>query len=136
MAVALLPPSLKGSRFLTVREVSGNGPSSLASFSSIDSIAAAEELVGRSILARLDDLPANVELLDRESLIGCLVVDRALGTLGTLVEILAGPAQDVYRIEGTDGELLVPVVPEFVIGLEGSTLMLQLPDGTVLSGEG
>ena len=136
MTVALVPPALKSDRYLEVRSASSpEGSSQLVSFAGIDSIGDAQELVGKTVLARMDDLPEDIELLDRESLIGKRVIDASRGELGRVAEVMAGPTQDVFVLEGASGQLLVPVLPEFVESIDVDTIRLSLPWGAVLEGE-
>lgn len=136
MTVALIPPALKTDRFFMVRHASSReGSSQLVSFDGVDSISAAQELVGRYVLARIEDLPEDIDLLDRESLIGMQVFDEELGCLGTLAEVIAGPAQDVFMIAGESSELLAPIIPEFILGIDDEGIHLSLPEGALLESE-
>ncbi|MDO5107082.1 MAG: 16S rRNA-processing protein [Coriobacteriaceae bacterium] len=138
MEVALVPPALKTSRYHTVaRADAQGGPAQLVAFEDVASLSEAAELVGRTVLARLDDLPATVALMDREALVGTCVRDRTLGLLGTITEVMAGPAQDVYVLDRGGAEVLVPVLPEFVVGRgDDGCVLLDLPEGAVaLEGE-
>jgi 16S rRNA processing protein RimM len=49
-----------------------------------------------------------------EDLIGCAVVDVAGRARGTVRATFWNGAQDVLTLEGPDGELFVPAVPEFI----------------------
>ena len=134
MTVAIVPPQLKSNRYLTVADVDDSGGSALlVSFDGISSINDAQELVGRHILAKVDDLPQNIDLLDRESLVGRRVFDAAGNCLGMVLEVMAGPTQDVYVLSGDAGEVLVPVIPEFVVSVDAESIVLDLPDGILSS---
>ena len=138
MEVALVPPALKTSRYHTVAQADAQGgPAQLVAFEDVTSLSEASELVGKTVLARLDDLPATVALMDRDALVGACVRDRTLGLLGTISEIMAGPAQDVYVLDRDGAEVLVPVLPEFIVGRDDDgSVLLDLPEGAVaLEGE-
>lgn len=134
MEVALVPPALRTPRFLTVARAAGSdGVSQLVSFEGVDTLSAAKELVGKTILAREDDLPDEVEVFGKDALIGTRVEDLTLGYLGVVEAVLAGSEQDVFVLRDTDCELLVPVRDEFFEGYsdEGS-IILDLPEGSIL----
>ena len=86
MEVALVPPALKTSRYHTVAHADAQGGrAQLVAFEDVASLSDAAELVGRTVLARLDDLPETVALMDRDALVGTCVRDRTLGLLGTMI---------------------------------------------------
>lgn len=135
MEVALVPPALKTGRFLKIAAAdSGSGSSQLVSFEGISTIGDAQELVGKTVLAKLDDLPEEVGFLDREALIGSSVFDAKLGYLGSISAIMAGPDQDVYAIEYDGEELLVPVRREFIVDARDGEIHLDLPEGAIMMG--
>jgi 16S rRNA processing protein RimM len=49
-----------------------------------------------------------------EDLVGCTVIDEQGRERGQVVATFWNGAQDVLTVEGPDGELLVPAVPEFI----------------------
>ncbi len=50
-------------------------------------------------------------------LVGCTVQDRNGLNLGTVVEVLAMPSTDVYRVDGPKGEVLIPAVEDFIVAV-------------------
>jgi len=136
MEVALVPPLLKRDRWHVVRSVtSGDGRGQLVSLSGCDGIGMAQELVGLTILAHVGDLPSDYLVHDAEALLGRTVEDEAHGTLGTITEVMVGTANDVWVVEGPYGEVLVPVVDEFVVDCgESGPIHVRVPDGTVPAG--
>ena len=114
MEVAVLPPRLKGPRWLDVANVSGGGPSQLVAFEGVDDMEDAESLIGREVLVRASDLPRDLYLEAAGLLVGRDVTDVTMGELGIVTDVMGGPAQDVLVIEGPWGEVLLPVVPEIV----------------------
>ncbi len=132
MEVALVPPSLATNRYLVVaRAGRSDRASQLVAFEGVDSIGEARELVGKTLLVRMDDLPSTIDLLDKDELVGRSVTDSRLGYLGTVSSVLAGPSQDVYVLDGPRGELLVPILPEFVLSSDGDAIELALPNGVL-----
>ena len=132
MRVALVPPELGSDRWLVVESADEGVTGQLVGFVGVDEIGVAEALVGRHVLARIDDLPDDVMLHDVEALLDRAVRDAELGELGTIVEVMVGPANDVWVIEGTYGEVMLPVVPEVVTDVPPSgPIVVRAPRGTV-----
>lgn len=96
-----------------------------------ETIEAAQPLVGSDVLLSWDDLP---ELAEDEyywhQLQGLKVLDRQLGDLGTLSELLTTAAHDIYVVKGPFGEILIPVVSEFIaeIDLKSGVVRVDLPE--------
>ncbi len=137
MRVAVVPPLLKGDRWHTVGSVSADGgPGQMVALSGVRDIAAADELVGKTLLADVADLPEGYALHDADALLGREVVDERYGALGTIDEILVGVANDVWVIQGPYGEVLVPVVDEVVSPPDGEgPIRVSVPAGTIDDGE-
>jgi 16S rRNA processing protein RimM len=96
----------------------------------IDGRDAAERLRGKYLEVAAGEL---AELPEGEyyewQLIGLQVLDPRGRRLGRLEEVLEYPANDVYRVEGQQGELLVPAIREVVseIDLEAGRMVVDLP---------
>jgi 16S rRNA processing protein RimM len=99
-----------------------------------ETINLAEKLVGAEVLMRLADLP---ELDENENywhqIQGLTVVDRQRGELGTLQDMFATPAHDIYVVQGPFGEVLIPAVPALIIAVDlaGRRIEVDLPEGLV-----
>ena len=106
MRVCLTPPDLEGERFRTVLSV--------IAFSGVASISDAEALVGKLVLASRADVPDVVREQSVLSCVGRSLVDTRHGDIGVVEEVMQLPANDVWRVEGPFGELLVPVIPDVV----------------------
>lgn len=132
LTVAVVPPALKGRRSLAVREASGTGAGQLVSFEGVSDIGAAQKLVGKHLLAAVDDLPDDFARMDLTQIVGREVMDTRLGLIGEVTEVLVGPTQDVYVIEGPFGEVMVPAVDAFIadVPTEGA-IVCTLPDSMV-----
>ena len=60
-------------------------------------------------------------------LIGFSVFDTRVGAvIGTLAEILSLPAGDIYRVQGKNGDILIPARPEFTRGIDPDTRTLTV----------
>jgi 16S rRNA processing protein RimM len=78
--------------------------------------ATAERLVGRYLEAPAQPLPADTYYWHQ--LIGMAAVDEAGNELGTVVEVFRAGENEVYRIEGPSGELLVPALRDVVRSID------------------
>jgi 16S rRNA processing protein RimM len=96
----------------------------------IDGRDAADRLRGKYLEVAATDL---AELPQGEyyewQLLGLQVVDPGGHRLGRLEEVLEYPANDVYRVEGRGGELLVPAIREVVreVDLKAGRMVVDLP---------
>ncbi len=99
-----------------------------------DSIDLAEPMVGSQVLLEEHLLP---DLNDDEyywgQLEGLHVVDRERGDIGKLQQLLSTAAHDTYVVTGRLGEILIPAVHQFVLGvdLDAGVMQVDLPDGLI-----
>ena len=132
MEVVPVPPALKGARTFRVTSVSDGPAGQLVSLAGITSIGAASELVGKTLLVHEEDLPDDFALRDVGRLVGREVVDAALGDLGRIDEVMRGVANDVWVVRGPHGEVLIPVVDEFIVSLgDEGPISVKVPEGLV-----
>ncbi len=91
----------------------------------VDDRAAAEQLAGRYLEAPITPLPPGTYYWHQ--LIGLSVVDEAGADLGKVVEIFRAGENEVYRIEGPPGELLIPALRDVVraIDLESGRMVVH-----------
>lgn len=130
--VTVVPPRLKGPRQRMVVSCSGDEAGQLVRLSGVDDLGAASELVGRTLLVAEGDLPEWFALHDVPTLIGREVRDERLGDLGTIGEVMRGPANDVWVVEGPLGEVMVPVVEAYVVELPSDgDIVVSLPASLV-----
>ncbi len=78
--------------------------------------AAAERLVGRYLEAPANPLPPGTYYWHQ--LIGLAAFDEAGNELGQVVEVFRAGENEVYRIEGPSGELLVPALLDVVRSID------------------
>ncbi len=92
----------------------------------------AERVVGASLVANREDLPAPEEgtwyLAD---VVGSEVVTEDGTLLGKLDEVLRLPAHDVYVVRGESGEVLLPATQEVVreMDLDARRMIVRLLPG-------
>lgn len=137
MTVVPVPPALKGSRKFSVISVeSDDREGSLVTFDGVATISDAEELVGKTLLVEEDCLPENFSLVNASLLVGREVIDVEHGSLGEITEVLVGPTQNVWVIEGSFGQVMMPAVDEFIIEdpVEGP-ITVSIPQGLLRLGE-
>lgn len=132
LRVCVVPPLLKGDRWHEVLSV-GDGPNGqLVRLSGIDDLGGSEAIVGRSLLASATELPDDLAMHDAGELVGRDVVDVSRGTVGRIIEVMMGPANDVWVVDGEAGETLIPVVDEMVVDLpDEGDIVVDLPLGLV-----
>jgi len=66
-------------------------------------------------------------------ILGLTVRDEAGNELGTVADVLRYPASDVYVVRGSAGEIMLPAVREFVLGVDiaARTMTVRLIEGMV-----
>ena len=131
MRVHLTPPALKRERISIVESLSVAPEGARVRFSCAHDLDEAEGIVGCYVLASCDDF----ELGRLDSAVGDLlgrsVVDERFGDLGSIVEVMETPANDVWMLDGSPhGEVLVPVIDEVIIELpEEGAITVRIMDG-------
>jgi len=135
LQVAIVPPPLIGPRCLVVRRCTDALSGQLVAFEGMDSLRDAADLVGKTLLARMADLPSDLVMHDVDALIGRSVRDVLHGPLGAIEEVMRGPVQDVWVVRGEHGEVLVPAVEAMIreLGPQGD-IVVELPSGLVDEG--
>lgn len=131
LEVVAVPPELRGPRSHVVLScATDDRAGALVSLSGVSDLRAAEALVGKTLLAREADLPADLALHDAERLVGREVVSAGEGDAGTIAEVLRGPANDVWVVRGERGEILLPVIDEVVSEApETGPITVRVPAG-------
>jgi 16S rRNA processing protein RimM len=107
-------------RSFTVRSVRSHGPRLLVTFEGIDDRTAAQTLVGTSLEVPESWLPPLPEgsWWSYEAT-GCMVRTESGRELGTVEEVLAYPAQDLWRVvDPTGAETLIPAVDAFIVSVD------------------
>ncbi|MBR2834525.1 MAG: 16S rRNA processing protein RimM [Coriobacteriales bacterium] len=131
MEVCLTPPDVQGPRFYTIDRV--NQDTNLVHFKDCNSLDKAETLVGKTVLAKREDVPEVVEEQELFDCVGHHMVDMAKGDIGIICELMVLPANDVWRVKSeTYGEVLVPVIEDVLISLPkcaGDPVVVELMPG-------
>ena len=98
----------------------------------IDDRNASELLRGKDLYIEKAELELGEDTYFTDELTGCAVVDEEGNKLGTLAEVIANPAHDLYRVEREDGSsFLMPAVKAFITALEPENRLIRvsLPEG-------
>ena len=103
----------------TILEAGWGGRVPILRLEGISDRAAAEKLAGRYLEAPANVLPPDTYYWHQ--LIGLAAVDEAGTELGEVVEVFRAGENEVYRIEGPDGEILVPALREVVRSIDLAT---------------
>jgi 16S rRNA processing protein RimM len=100
-------------------------------FEEIADLGEAESLRGRLLLVRAEDappLPADRYWV--HELVGLEVLTEMGRTLGKIREVLHNPANDVWLVEGDDGEVLVPALRDVIAEVDpmaGRVVIREVP---------
>ena len=108
----------KGEKSLKAESVQPHGNVVLMRLCGVDSIESAEALRGKILYIDRDevDLPEGRYFID--DLIGCAVYDAdSSEELGTLADVSATGANDVWHIQKEGREYLVPAVDEVIVSV-------------------
>jgi 16S rRNA processing protein RimM len=91
----------------------------------IDDREAAEALAGRYLEREAEPLPAGTYYWHQ--LVGLRVTDELGTELGRVAEVFRAGGNEVYRIEGRDGELLIPALERVVsrIDVAGGVMVIR-----------
>jgi 16S rRNA processing protein RimM len=119
-----------GEQRLTIRTVARSGAELRLGFDEIPDREAAASLRGAYLtvpLAQARALPP--DHFYHFQLVGLRVRDQSAGELGTVAEVLTYPANDVLRVQGRRGEVLVPMVKAVVraVDLQAGVIDVDLP---------
>ncbi|MDQ4065213.1 MAG: ribosome maturation factor RimM, partial [Actinomycetota bacterium] len=103
----------------------------LVKFVGVDDRSGAEALRG-TVFVPPDDLRdlAPDEFWPHD-VVGCSAVLSSGETLGTVTDLIAGPAQDLLVVETSDGERFIPLVSEIVtsVDIDARRVFIDPPDG-------
>lgn len=132
MTAHVVPPSLDVPRTVTLREAHA-GEDCVIAFEGVEDYSQLLEYVGRYLLVARDELDGGLLPVQAADLSGFEVEDARLGALGRVVDVSANAFQATLVVEGAHGEVLIPLVDEFVDGLDedSRTLFTRVPDGLV-----
>ena len=107
-----------------IESVQTRGGRILVKFEDVDSLAEAEELVGRTATLDYEDDE------DEDSLIGLQVRDsRSQRIVGEIVDYNDYAGNTTITVETGHGEVLLPLHEDLIAGIDDDVLTLEIPDG-------
>jgi 16S rRNA processing protein RimM len=128
----VVPPDHDLVRTTKVNSVIERNDGWLLSLEGVADRSCARRLVGRYLLALVDEDDQSASDSPTSPLthfIGRAVYDGKAGFIGTIVEERAGAAQTLWIVEGPLGEILIPAVDAFIRSSDAKTVHVILPDG-------
>lgn len=106
-------------RRLVVEQARFHKDAILLKLKGVDSLEQADTLRGAWVAVGPDEV---VELQEGEhfhfELEGLQALDPEGQLLGRVVDVLANPAHEIYRIQGPAGEILIPAVPAYLVRVD------------------
>lgn len=119
-------------RDFPVRAAKPLGGFAVFSLEGIEAAEAAKEWSGSIVSVLREELPPPAE--DEYywvDLIGCEVTDAEGARVGEITGLTEGPAHDWIAVRRDDGELLLPMVSEFIreVDIAGRRVVVALPKG-------
>jgi len=104
---------------IRLEQVKGLGKKRRFKFEGVNSVNAAEQIVGQTIFiqATSDD---GINLIGKD-LLGCDVFTESGEYIGHLKDVMWLPGNDAYVIKNGEKELLIPVIAEVVKGVDHET---------------
>lgn len=130
--VWIVPPPGSGAIARRMRDLRPTAKGVLVRISGIETQAEAHEVVGRHLLARGAELPADA--FETPDLTGYEVTDVRRGYIGSIAEVIVTGANDVLVCEGGPfGQVLVPVIDDVILSVDadGSCVHVALLEGLI-----
>lgn len=128
----VVPPSLDVPRTV-VLSWAEEGEDCTVAFQGVDDYATLVEYVGRYLLVARADIDESLLPEEAPDVDGFRVEDEALGLLGQVVDVLENAFQATLVVDGPHGEVLIPLVDEFVLDVdpEAGAIRTRVPSGLV-----
>ena len=96
----------------------------IVKFEDVDTLAEAEELVGRDVTFQLDEDD------DEDSLIGLKVRDaRTRKIIGTVVDFSDYGGNTLITVETDGGDVLIPIHEDLIVSIHKDVMTLDIPEG-------
>lgn len=135
MELFFVPPRIDCPRSARIVEVENvRDMTATVTFDSFENMQQMLDLVGSHCL--LDERLLTPEVLDAAGIrfVGMAVVDEALGKLGTVVDIIANPGQNLLIVDCPSygkSDVMIPCVDEFIVDVdeEEGVIRTSIPAG-------
>ena len=98
----------------------------------LDDPSVAQRLIGSNLevpMADIPDLPQG--FFYHFEILGLAVVDKQIGPIGQVVDILNTGSNDVYVVDYSGKEILIPAIKSVIlkVDIENHLIEVDLPDG-------
>jgi len=132
MTCHVVPPSLDVPRTVVLREAV-EGEDCIVSFEGVDDYSQLVEYVGRYLLVARADIDESLLPEPAPEVEGFAVRDAEFGDLGEVVDVLENAFQATLVVEGERGQVLIPLVDEFVedVDPDAGVIYTRVPSGLV-----
>ena len=102
----------------------------IAKLEGVDDVNAAMALKGKTLTVDRNDVRLPKGTFFVQDILGARVADEQGREIGTLIDVLERPAQNIYVVQG-ETEHLIPAVPEFIrsIDAEAGVVTVHLIEG-------
>ena len=96
----------------------------------VDSEEDARSLTGKQVFLPIELMPSDEEDVTLNDLVGYLVCDVEHGMLGEVTHVDDSTLNVLLVVNGELGEILIPAIDDFVIGVdpETKTIAVELPE--------
>jgi 16S rRNA processing protein RimM len=122
--VWIVPP-VRLARPHTVASVRSGPKGPLVTLDGVTDVDHASQLVGHLISLPRADVPDEY-LETATSHVGFAVRDETRGNLGNVEELIVTGANDVWVVRGDYGEVLIPVIDDVVLSVDGETRSIEV----------
>lgn len=98
----------------------------IVKFEEVDSLAAAEELVGREVSFTEEDED------EKDTIVGMQVRDaRTHRLIGEIVDFSDYGGNTLVTVDTPEGEVLLPIHEDLIVSIDDDEITLQIPEGLV-----
>ena len=109
-----------------IEEAQPRGGRLIVKFEDIDTLAEAEELVGRDVMLSEDEED------EEETLVGLQVCDaRTRRIVGEVVDFSDYGGNTLITVDTEHGEVLLPIHDDLIVSIHDDVLTLDIPDGLI-----
>ena len=101
-------------------------------FTDLDDPSLAQGLIGSKLEVPMDDIPDLPQgFYYHFQILGLAVVDKQIGSIGQVVDILNTGSNDVYVVDYSGKEVLIPAIKNVIlkVDIENHLITVDLPDG-------
>ncbi len=117
-----------------IKKIQIKGNNATVSLEGIDTITKAEELLKKSLFLPLNALsPLKGKKFYFHELPGFVAIDKRLGEIGIVKEVLDFPQQSIISIVKGEHEILIPSKEEFIVSIDRAAKIIHLdaPEGLI-----